>query len=460
MANNNLFNAYLTTPASITQKALQASLDIEEKTRKEAAQLNKDFYYGKQEQSLSLMNEDVEPVVLNLMKPIMDKRCGILYCRPLRRQFEGPAASIAFLEQVYKDNNVDTLLQRADLLSELTGSVLIHPYQDEYVKSGYRLRIYDATQFSAVGQDGDADTADAISLVRVVDRLVDGSRLGQDGSINSERILAQQIWTADAVVFYEGNMLKGSVENPLGFLPFVNIKGEEVHDEYIGYASALNVRKLNNNINQMMTQLAFTIKMQSGTPIVLSGFASGETITVHPGRALNIPAGATANALDLNPKIMDTLNTIQYLEDRLFSTSSVPKVTIEGGNADKTHISGAAITLRWYPLLQVFQQKAVRFLRYELDLANMLCAVAGMPPIDSVSVDFPEESILPTITDTVQFEQDLKFGLTTPIDEMQRRNPLFTDAEAQIEWMTNIEINKNLPIQEEKPNGELDSETE
>jgi hypothetical protein len=444
MSSSTAFNAYLTTPASITQKAIQAAVDIEEKSRKEQAQLNKDFYYGKQEQALTLMNEDVDPIVINFTKPVMDKRCRLLYSRPLHRVFTGPAQSVAHLESVYLDNDIDSLLQQADLLSELTGSVLIHPYQDEATKSGYRLRIYDGTQFSAVGNDGDPNTADAISLIRVVDRVTDGSRLGQDGSIRSERILAQQIWTREAVVFYEGSMLKGSMENPLGFLPFVNIHGEEVHDEFVGYAPAINVRKLNAQINQMVTHLSHTIKMQAGTPIALTGFQSGETITMHPGRALNLPANANASVLDLNPKINETLTTIKYLEDRLFATSSVPKISVEGGDGDKTHISGAQLVVRWYPLINIFNQKAVKFLRYELTLANLILAVAGLPFIDDVEIDYPEESVVPQISEVQQLDQELRLGLTTPIDEIQKRNPLYTDLEAEIEWRTNMEINSVL----------------
>lgn len=443
-ANSNVFNAFLTTPASITQKALQAAVDIEERARKEQAQLNKDFYYGKQEQTLTLMNEDVDPVVINLTKPIMDKRCRLLYSRPLRRDFTGPAESIAHVQAVYADNNIDSLLQQADLLSELTGSVLIHPYLDETAMSGYRLRIYDGTQFSALGADGDANTADAISLVRVVDRVTDGSRLGQDGSIKSERILAQQIWTREAVVFYEGSSLMQSTENPLGFLPFLNIHGEMVHDEFIGYAPAVNVRKLNSHINQLMTHLSHTIKMQAGTPIALTGFQNGESITMHPGRALNLPSNATASVLDLNPKINETLDAIRYLEDRLFATSNVPKITIEGGDGDKTHISGTQLLVRWYPLITVFNQKAVNFKNYELGLANLICAVAGLPPIENVEVQFPEETITPSISDVQQLDQELRLGLTTPIDELQKRNPLYTDQEAEVEWRTNMEINSIL----------------
>lgn len=435
------FSTLNSTPTAITTKAMQAAIDLEEKERKQAAQLNKDFYYGKQEQTLQLMNDDVEPIILNLTKPIMDKRCSMLYNRPLVREMVGPAKSRKFLEKVYKDNTIDALLNSADLLSELTGSCLVHPFVDPALPSGIRLRLYDGTQFSTVGNDLDPNTADAISLVRVVDHLIDAARLGPRNQPQVERIMEQQIWTNDAVVFYQGEQVVSSQENPLGFLPFVNFKGQEVHDSYVGAPQAADVRKLNHQINQLLTHLGFTIKMQAGTPIVLSGFSSGETVVVHPGRALNIPAGAAASVLKLDPKINEMLETINYLEQRLFSSSGVPKISVEGGDGDKTHISGTQLMVRWYPLMQVFHEKTVRFDRYELQLANMILHMVDMAPLEDVEVLWPEERVLPFSPNEERLEQDIRLNLVTPIDELMRRNPSLTEKDAQAEWMANMDLN-------------------
>jgi hypothetical protein len=437
-----------TTPVSITSRAMSQAFNREEKERREEAQLNIDFFYGKQEQSLQLINDDVEPVILNLTKPIIHKRCTMLYGRPLQREFEGPAGSIAFLEQVYKDNAIDALLCQADLYSELTGSSLLHPFPDESLPSGLRLRLYDGTQFSTLGADNDPSTADAIDLIRVVDRLVDpqiGKTPRQMPEI--ERVLQHQVWTTEAVVFYEGSQLQSSEPNPYGFLPFVNFKGEEVHDQYVGWPCANLIRKLNNHVNQLLTHLGFTIKMQAGTPIVLSGFSSGESVVVHPGRALNIPAGAAADVLSLNPKIEETLSAIRFLEDRLYTSASVPKISIEGGgDEDKTHISGTQLLIRWYPLTSIFNEKAVRFTRYELQLANMILSVVGLPLIDDLKVDWPEDSVLPYNPLDEQLERDIKLNIRTPIDEIMQRDPLLTEDEAQAQLMANKTINqRNQP---------------
>jgi hypothetical protein len=430
------------TPQAITSRAMANAFNMEEKERREEAELNISFFYGKQEQSLQLVNDDVEPVILNLTKPIITKRTTMLYNRPLVREFDGPEASISALETIYYDNTIDALLQQADLYSELTGTALIHPYPDENLPGGVRLRMYDATQFSTLGADDDPNTADAVDLIRVVDRLINPNLKVPNQLPEVERVLQHQIWTLDSVVYYEGPELLESGDNPYGFLPFVPFHAEEVHDQFIGWPTASLVRKLNNHVNQMLTHLGFTIKMQAATPIVLSGFNSGESVVIHPGRALNIPAGAAADVLSLDPKIAETLEAIKFLEDRVYSSSAVPKISIEGGDADKTHISGTQLLVRWYPLMSVFNDKASRFQRYELQLANMILAILGMEPVEAVDIKWPEDRLLPFDPADETVERDIKLNVVTPIDLIMRRNPGLSEEDAEAEWMANKDLNE------------------
>lgn len=452
------FTAFDSTPISISQKALAENFGLEEKERREAAVKNKDFYYGKQETELILMNEQYQlPIILNLTKPILTKRTSMLYQRPLVRDWDGPQASIDFLEQVYKDNSIDSLLKKVDLYSELTGSVLLHPSLDESLPSQIRLVMYDASQFSVVGSDADSTTADAISLIRVVDRLVDGAPVSSDGRRQPqiEKVILQQIWTVNTITVYEGANVVGTIENPLGFLPFVNFQGEEVHEQYIGFPVATIVRKLNTTINQMLTDLGYMVKMQAHTPIAFSGFKSGESVVVHPGRAINLPSDATAQVLSLDPKIQDTLDTITYLEDRLYTTSSVPKISVEGGEGE----SGRELLVRWFPLMQVFQEKTVRYTRYELQLANMILAIANLEPVDDLKIDWPEEQVLPLSVEDDNLDRDIKLNIKSPIDEIMRRNPQMDEDEAEDEYKKNIEQNREASNGTQEEGGAEQSST-
>lgn len=436
------FSAWDTLPIAVTQRAFSETYNLEEKERKEAAELNKSYYYGKQENDVILMNDDVNPITMNLTKPIISKRCSLLYTRPLVREWDGPAASINYVQQVYKENKIDKLLGTVDLYAELTGSVLVHPTPDPELPSGIRLALYDGTEFSSAGNDDDPTTADAIALTSILSRLVDSAPVTSDGRKQPqiEKVIVQQIWTNDSVTLYEGDNAVASQPNDLGFLPFVNFQGEEVHNAYIGYPIATIVRKLNSHINQLLTHIGYTIKMQSGTPIVFSGFKSGETVVVHPGRAVNIPADASADVLKLDPKIGESLEFIKYLEDRLYTTSSVPKITVEGGQGQ----SGRELMVRWFPLWKVFQEKSNRYQIYEMQLANMILAIAGLPPINDLKINWPEESILPLSAEDDNLERDIRFNIKSPIDEIMRRDPHMTEIDAEAEYLTNKQQNEGL----------------
>lgn len=438
------FSAWDSLPMTVTQRAFSETYNLEEKERKEAAELNKNYYYGKQENDVVLMNDDVNPITMNITKPIMSKRCSMLYARPLVREFDGPSQSINYLEQVYKDNKIDSLLGKVDLYAELTGSVLIHPTIDEKLPSKIRLVLYDATEFSSAGNDDDPNTADAIALTRIISRLVDGAPVTSDGRQQPqiEKTILQQIWTNESVTIYEGQNAMASQPNELGFLPFINFQGEEVHNQYVGYPIATIVRKLNSHINQLLTHLGYTIKMQSGTPIVFSGFKSGESVVVHPGRAVNIPEGATANVLQLDPKLQESLDFVKYLEDRLYTTSSVPRISVEGGEGQ----SGRELMVRWFPLLKVFQEKSNRYQVYEMQLANMILTIAGLPMINDLKIHWPEESILPLSTQDDNLERDIKLNIKSPIDEIMRRDPHMSELDAEAEYLTNQQQNQGLAL--------------
>lgn len=437
-------NSFDSVPESLTQRALAHNFSVEEKTRREEALLNKDFYYDKQEQQLTLVNDDVNPAVVNLTKPVVKKRTTLLYRKPLKRELEGPQESVNFIEQVYKDNHIDTLLQQADLLSELTGSCLIHTTPNTEMPSGIELRLFDASEFSPVTR-GSGKVAEAISLVRLEDRLAKGSTAKQP---QVERVLVQEIWTRSAVVIYEGtvknptqgNILVHQEENPLGFLPFMNWRSEVVPNQFLGHAQATGIRKLNEVANQMLTDLGYTMKMQGFTPIAVSGYQSGEAMSVHPGRFISLPAQAQAFVLSTQPKIAEMLTTLQEVEDKIFETNQVPKVAVVGGEGQ----SGRELLVRFYPLLQVFQEKTVLYKMNELDLANMILKTQGMEPLESISIDFPEDDVIPFNLENDTLGDDLVLGLRTPIDELMSRDPDLSEQEAEALIRANLDINREL----------------
>lgn len=421
-------------PTNLIGRALTHNFSQEENDRREEMNLNKDYYYDKQEQTICLYNDDQDPVVLNVLKSIVRKRASLLYSHAPQREFIGPAASVAFLEAVYAENNIDQLLLQADLNAELTGSALIAPVVDEEMEFGVRLRMWDASTACALANEDNPQTLDALSIVRVVDRI-------QNEELDVERVLKQQIWTPYKIYTYEGNVLVGTEENPYGFIPFANFKGEEVYDQYLGHAPARGLRILNQNMNAVLTDFQFCIKFQGFTPIAISGMTGDTIVQIHPGRALSLPAGAVATTLSTDPKLQEILEYIKWLEEKAFETSSVPKISVVGGGEAT---SGRELMIRWFPLLQVFNEKSLRYTQYELELANTVLMVAGLPTLDDINVEYVEAAILPISAEDDDLAQDIELDIRTPADEVKRRNPVLTIDEAKTIVLENKDFNDSL----------------
>jgi hypothetical protein len=424
-----------TTPASLLIRTNTYAFCDDEKKRREGALKNKDYFYGRQEQYLSLLNADVDPVTVNLTNPIVGKRSSLLYNRPLVRIFDGPSPSVKAIEDLYSKMKIDNLLQQVDLSAELTGTCLIFVGIDD--KEQIMLMPYDASAFSAVSYL-DYKTLEALQIVSVNDVVY------QNGAnIQVKRSVDSEVWTENYVYrISNGLQDPNPTVNELGFIPFTSFKAQEVVSQFLGHSPSISIRQLNTYINQQLTNLGYMIKMQSATPVVLNGFQNGESVSVHPGTAISLPVGASAGVLALNPKIMETLEVVKYLEDKMYQTSSVPRISVLGDSAGST--SGVELLIKWAPLTSVFKEKANRYQKYELDLANMILAVMDEEPLKDLKVMWPEDTLLPVDPDREKLAEDITLGIRTPIDEVLKLNTNLTEADAEALVRANLDFNKSL----------------
>ena len=422
-------------PVSIIAEAQVWSASTEEKSRREGAIANKDFYYSNQEKYLNKVNLDVDEVTVNLTGPIIKKKVSLLYGRPLIRDFVGTQASVAAIEAVYANMDIDHFLRSVDLASELTGTGVVHVGISNDLQ--VTLTLYDGSEISVISNRGnDSQELEAISLVSIVSDIV-----GTSNDPQLKRVLKTETWTNDFITVNMDGAKDISIPNDLEFLPFVAFKGEDVYNQYLGHAPATQIRKLNNYINHQLTNLGYMIKMQSATPVILEGFQNGEGIVIHPGKAIAAPAGSSVTALNLNPKINDTLIEIQYLEEKLYESANIPKVTVIG---DAESQSGRELMIKWAPIMDVYKDKALRFETYELKLANMILSVLSLDPLDSLNVHYAEEAVLPLSNDIDELEREISLGLSTPVDGMLVKQPELNELDAEALVRANMDFNDAL----------------
>jgi len=423
-----------TVPTSLLTRANLHNFSVEEKKRREEAMKNKDFFYARQEEYVDRVNNDVDPITINLTNVIVKKKLSLLYSRGLVREFDGPSPSVSFLEELYHNLQIDRFLRKVDLAAELSGTGMIYIGFNE--AGEVELRLFDASEFSVVGSEDQPDIPEAISLVSLVTKIE-----GSDKNPNVRQAVKTQVWTDNYITTYMDGVRDVSETNELEYLPFTFFKGEEVYGQILGHAPAYQVRLMNTYLNQQMTNLGYMIKMQSATPAVVTGFQQGEGITIHPGRAISLPAGATADVLELNPKIEETLKEIQYLEEKVYETACIPKVSVVG---DQKASSGKELLIKWYPLIQIFKEKTLRYQQYELDLANMILKVNGLEPLDDILVKYPEEALMPLSPESEELRERIRLGISTPIDAVLQNDPTMDEAEAEALVRSNMDFNKSI----------------
>ena len=419
---------------SITARALVENFSNREKTRREQAEINYNYYYDRGIEYVDRINDDVSPTTINLVKNVIKKRCSLLYSNKLVRHISGPSESVRFITDLYDHINIDKFLAATDLASELSGTGLVHITSDDS-EFGINLQLYNAKDVTVLSNIDDPNKSDAISIIRTVDTYNTNTK-------SVETKIRQQIWTDNSVVVYENESgkppeLSSSTEHDLGVIPFVLFAGEEVDGQPLGHPTATGVRQLNANLNELLTNLSYTIKMEAFNILALEGFESGTPISIHPGKALNLPMGSKAYAINFQPKIKEVLDSIRYIEDKIYDISSVPKVSIIGGDAS----SGRELMIKWFPLVAVFREKQVRWTNYEFNLMNTILKLVKLPEIEYLKIDYPEDKVLPISTEQDQIVKDIELNITTAIDEIVRRDPDLTAEEAMNIYLSNLEIN-------------------
>lgn len=436
-------SAFENLMTTVSARVMTETFSDQEKDRRNAMDMNWDFFYGDQSKYVDPLSLEASLVTVNLTKPIVSKRTSLLYGSELVREVTGPSASINALEQIWADNDFGGLMLKIDRLAELTGSVMVMPRPDPALPGGIRYITYNGRMISAIGQEDDPNKIEALCLVKVVDQIVgDGWRRG---SPQVKKVMQVQIWTDEFVSTYRDGIVAQSEENELGFIPFTNFQGEEMDGSVLGVAPATEIRRLNQHFNQGLSDLMYTVKMQAATPLALEGYQSGAQITLHPGRAISLPVGAKAHVIDFRPQIEETLEVLDYIKEQVYETSRVPKVSIIGGEAS----SGRELMVKWFPLLEVFNEKSVRFQKYELDLANTTLRVLGLPEVESIHVMYPESDILPLSAEDDNVERDIELGIISPIDVVLRENPEMTRDEASSFVRENLSfrVDRNTPAE-------------
>lgn len=251
-------------------------------------------------------------------------------------------------------------------------------------------------------------------------------------------------WYADRWYQYFPGQEPIERPNLLGEIPVVHIPNVQVAGKYYGRSDLHDIHALNEELNGRTTDVSDAVNYQ-GSPITVISGARVAQLERGANRMWGLPEGATAANLTLSGGLNDSISYIDRLEDRIFMLARIPKAVF-GNLTDTSRTSGAALALRYQPLLDHRARKILTFTVGIQDINRLTIKIlaqmdrefgAKLAKLDAPKyrTDIVFESPLPR---DEQIELDkaktrLELGLSSRVHELERQGYSRTEAERIIE---------------------------
>ena len=379
-----------------------------------------DYYYYVQEKYIQKNPDEDDAhfekrqkVWFNIVFPIVDILAR-LYRKPVLRQVDVPWGEEAI-------KGVQRTLQTVDELTLLTGLVGVRPFWDERRKQ-MRYFVYTPDMIDVLVEPEDPTHPVLVALSWGVD---DGERL---------RTITH-VWTEDRFIKLVDGKKKEEDENPYGVIPLVFFRNKEaLYHFWDIFPIGRGLVKANEVLNKALTELDWTVLLETHGQLVLKGAPQGYRPLVGPDTYLSVPADGDAKYINPNADIDKALAYVNSLIDMTLMTLRIPESTIR--ITSSTAKSGVAIIAEQTSLAEWHEKRAVQFQPYEEELIRLSLLVYAkhngktFPEDVGIRIDYPQPE-KPLARDEI-LDWQFRFAnyLATPIDFLRAKNPELSEEEA------------------------------
>lgn len=264
-----------------------------------------------------------------------------------------------FLSEVWKDNNKDELLVEMGQTKSITGEVWVKvqfqspedlndPFE-EYPKGRIRLSVvptqYAFPQFS----DHDKDTLESLLIMYPIHVERETGILRRRTSTTT--IIYKELWTNEKIEIYHGVDLIDEMENPYGFIPFVQIKNFPIAGRSRGVSDIDDIIPLNVELNTKKSDVSEVIDYHSAPITLVYGARIGNLEKGANKVWGGLPKDAKVENLSLQGDLVASTAYIQDVKTSMCEIAGVPE-TVLGGAAAISNTSGVALQYMNLPLIE------------------------------------------------------------------------------------------------------------
>lgn len=264
-----------------------------------------------------------------------------------------------FLNDVWSDNKKDTLCIEIGQTKSITGEAWVKvqfedpedlndPFE-KYPNGRIRLSVVPTQFVFPRFNDHDKDKLEHLLIMYPIRTKKETGILFKRTSTTT--VIYKEFWTNSEIVVYEGDKEVDRMENPYGFIPFVQIKNFPVAGRTRGVGDLDDVIPLNVELNTKKSDVSEVIDYHSAPITLVYGAKIGNLEKGANKVWGGLPKDAKVENLGLQGDLTASANYIAETKTAMCEIAGIPE-TVLGGASAISNTSGVALQYINLPLIE------------------------------------------------------------------------------------------------------------
>lgn len=264
-----------------------------------------------------------------------------------------------FLNDVWEDNKKDTLCIEIGQTKSITGEAWVKvqfedpedlndPFE-KYPNGRIRLSVVPTQFVFPRFNDHDKDKLEHLLIMYPIRTEKETGILFKRTSTTT--VIYKEFWTNSEIVVYEGDKEVDRMENPYGFIPFVQIKNFPIAGRTRGQGDLDDVIPLNVELNTKKSDISEVIDYHSAPITLVYGAKIGNLEKGANKVWGGLPKDAKVENLGLQGDLTASANYIAETKTAMCEIAGIPE-TVLGGASAISNTSGVALQYINLPLIE------------------------------------------------------------------------------------------------------------
>ena len=263
-----------------------------------------------------------------------------------------------FLSQVWEDNNKNTLLIEFGQMKSITGEAWIKvqfyapediddPFE-EYPKGRIRLTVTPTQYCYPTFDEHDKDKLIELLVMYPIRKERETGLLFK--RTTEQTVMYKEVWTKDTITTYIDGEMTDTMDNPYGFIPFVQVKNYPIAGRVHGVGDLDDIIPLNVELNTKKSDISEIIDYHSAPITLVYGAKIGNLEKGANKVWGGLPKDARVENLSLQGDLMASSAYIADVKTSMCEIACVPETNL-GGAAAISNTSGVALQYMNLPLI-------------------------------------------------------------------------------------------------------------